>query len=982
MAHPFGDLLNQYRARKHGLTQARLARRAGYDPPLVTKLCQGRKELTGPSGRERVVRLMGVLRDEGVLVTLEEANALLASAQLPPLFPGQPEEAALIQRLRGPNPPPPSRGSRPEESREASREGPARGGGAQVPTNLPAQLTHFVGREREVAEVRRLLGAHRLLTLTGAGGVGKTRLAIEVGLALVAGEAGTAAFADGVWLAELAPLADAALVPRAVAEAFRLPDAPVRTPAAALATHLAGKHALLILDNCEHVIAACAELVEALLGACPHLAILATSREALRAAGEVVWRVPSLTTPDPAHPPPLERVLDYEATQLFVEHAAAAQPGFELTPEGAAALAQVCHRLDGIPLAIEMAAAQVAGLSVAEVAARLDDRFALLTSGRRAALPRQQTLRATLEWSYQLLSASERVLLARLAVFADGCTAEAAQAVCADAANTAGTASPPLPSSPSPLLTHGGFGPGDVLPLLLDLVRKSLVVADARGGAGTGPTRRTRFHLLETVRQFALGKLNELGETDAMYERLAAFLLARPGPAAHGVHGRAATAGLDQVEAELGNVRALMAWARARPDEGALSLRLAIALSGVWVYRGHLAEPQAWLEETLARGEAVSADLRVGALNGLLRLLYYRGYNLARWAAPAEESLALSPQIDDASERFESLFWAGLAALHRSDTRRAEALLEEGLAFAQQGEYSHGEYASLEGLALVRLRQGDHPSATSLLRQSLQVAREVNNETDVRITLLLLPAVDQRAALALCEREVALCRAGDNPEGLASTLQIYAQSLLAVGETAWARDTLEECLALWRTLGVRWNGGGGMARTLLDLGQAAWLQGDPATARARFEESLEQYRHVGDARQTARLQVLAGYTRLAQGDVTGASATFGQGLALFRELGHWDGLDLALAGVGALAEARGQDERATRLFAAAAVPPPVLFPDWPADRIIFEREVAAARQRYDSPAFAAAWAEGQAMTMDQAVAYALHAGKEDEPPTG
>jgi non-specific serine/threonine protein kinase len=337
--------------------------------------------------------------------------------------------------------------------------------------NLPLQLTSFVGREQALAEVGRLLATTRLLTLTGAPGVGKTRLALQL-----AGE-GREAYADGVWLVELAPLADPALVPQAVATAVGVREQPGRRLVDTLADAVRGQELLLVLDNCEHLVEACATLADRLLRAGPRLRVLATSREALGIAGETTWWVAPLALPaaEPMAAAGSERLAALEANeavQLFVERARAAQPAFALTERNAGAVGQVCRRLDGIPLALELAAVRVPALGVEQLAQRLDDRFRLLTGGRRTALPRQQTLRAAVDWSYTLLPEAERVLLRRLAVFAGGWTLAAAEGVCGG----------------------DGLEAVDVFPLLVDLVDKSLVVAEPEDA-------EPRYRLLETLRQ-------------------------------------------------------------------------------------------------------------------------------------------------------------------------------------------------------------------------------------------------------------------------------------------------------------------------------------------------------------------------------------------------------------------------------------------------------------------------------------------------
>ncbi len=292
--------------------------------------------------------------------------------------------------------------------------------------NLPIQATSFVGREKEIKEVKALLAKTRLLTLTGSGGAGKTRLSLQVAADLVEGEG------DGVWLAEFAPLSDPGLVPQTVAQALGVREEPGRPITQTLVDFLKPKSLLLVLDNCEHVLDAAAQLCDAILRACPNVRIIASSREGLNIAGETTYRIPSLTVPDLRQTATPESLSQYEAVRLFIERAQAAQPAFSVTNANAPAVAQICHRLDGIPYAIELAAAKVRALSAEQISARLDDRFRLLTGGSRTALPRQQTLRAMIDWSYDLLSPEEQTLLRRLSVFAGGWTLEAAEAVCAD----------------------------------------------------------------------------------------------------------------------------------------------------------------------------------------------------------------------------------------------------------------------------------------------------------------------------------------------------------------------------------------------------------------------------------------------------------------------------------------------------------------------------------------------------------------------
>ena len=393
------------------------------------------------------------------------------------------------------------------------------------PSNLPLQLSSFVGREKELAEVRRLLQDTRLLTLTGPGGCGKTRLAVVAANELLG------RFEDGVWLVELAPLADPSLVPQAVASTLGVRERPGSSLAVALSDYLRTRKLLLILDNCEHLIDACAELAEAWLHSSPGLRVLATSREALGITGEVAWPVPSLSLPDLRRLPDLESLPRYESARLFVERTAAVRPDFTLTEQNASAVAQVCYRLDGIPLAIELAAARTKVLSVEEIAARLGDSFRLLAAGSRTAMPRQRTLHATMDWSHKLLGQKERVLFRRLSVFAGGFTLEAAESICAGEE----------------------LQRDEVLELLSQLVDKSLVVAQERDGAA-------RYRLLETVRQYGRERLEEAGEAALVREQHAGHYLAVAEEAEPELKGERQLAWLERLEQEHDNLRVAMAW--------------------------------------------------------------------------------------------------------------------------------------------------------------------------------------------------------------------------------------------------------------------------------------------------------------------------------------------------------------------------------------------------------------------------------------
>jgi predicted ATPase/class 3 adenylate cyclase len=613
-------------------------------------------------------------------------------------------------------------------------------------TNLPVQPTSFIGRAREQAEVRLLLGAAPLVTLTGTGGAGKTRLALEVAAGLVA------AHADGVWLVEFAALADPALVPQAVAQALGLREEPGRPLLATLTAHLQPKALLLVLDNCEHLIGACAELATALLRACPQLRLLATSRAALEVPGETLYRVPSLAAPDPDQLPPPEQLPAYEAVQLFVARARARRSDFALTARNAPAVAAVCARLDGMPLALELAAARVSVLPVEGIAARLDDRFRLLTGGPRTALPRQQTLRATLDWSYDLLSESERWLLERLSVFAGGWTLDAAEAV------GVGVGS------------EGSLRVPEVLDLLGGLVNKSLVQAAEADG-------ELRYGLLETVRQYGQERLAATDETEGVRDRHLGYYLALAEEAEPALKGATQGAWLGRLEAEHDNLRAALSWARAA-GEAELGLRLAGALWRFWGYRGYFGEGRSWLEAALAEGGPAPTAARAKALNGAGNFAFYQD-DYGRAAALYEEGLALQRALGDTRGIAGSLGNLANVAFRHGDYGRVAGLYEESLALFREAGDRWGIAHTLDNLGTVARQQGNFERAVALHMEGLVLKRVLGDTRGIAASLFNLGHAaytqsDYPRAAALYAESLALKRELGATEGIARALEGFA----------------------------------------------------------------------------------------------------------------------------------------------------------------------------------------------------------------
>ena len=628
--------------------------------------------------------------------------------------------------------------------------------------NLPLALTSFVGREAELEGVRRMTRRGRLLTLTGAGGCGKTRLALEAARCFAgeiyerSSEGPAGEFPDGVWLVELDSLREPSLVAPEVASVLGVEERPGRELKRELPVALRDERLLILLDNCEHLAGACAELVEGLLRRCPGLAVLATSRELLGVAGERVWPVPALSVPDS---PSLELALRCESTRLFVERAADASPVFELTEANAPAVTEVCRRLEGMPLAIELAASRVRSITVAQISDRLDDALGLLASGLRTAPERQSTLRATLDWSHDLLSSRERAIFHALSVFSGGFTLEAVEEVCATEVGD-----------------EAGENRDPVLEALSRLVDKSLVQARREGEAA-------RYRLTEVIRQYAARKLEEAGETDVMRWRHAVFFRdfaeeAEP----ELVGGPDRELWLGRVDADLDNVRAALLWA-AESGDAELGLRLCCALAWFWLRRGRLAEGRAAVERALeagaapaletakalhvsggiawAQGDRVAARSRLGEAVARFRELDAYEWRDA-WLSSAlsiysfellsqgevEEAIALAVEsiagarrFGEGSELARGLAALGLARMAAGDFGGAKPPLEESAAICRRLEDGWLLSYPLGGLAVIALRAGDHERAQSLAEESIRALRDLGDKWLLENSLVCLAVV-------------------------------------------------------------------------------------------------------------------------------------------------------------------------------------------------------------------------------------------------
>ena len=843
---------------------------------------------------------------------------------------------------------------------------PLRTSKAFAATNLPVQLSSFVGRDAELTQLRELLADNRMVTLTGAGGVGKTRLAVQVA-AQLAGE-----FSDGVWYVDLAPITDPELVGVTVARALGLPDQPGRSTMDTLLRFVRDRQLLVVLDNCEHLLDASAALVAAVLSGAARLTLLATSREAIGVAGEVSWRVPSLS-------------LAGEAIELFTDRARHARPDFTVTDDNAAAVAEICGRLDGVPLAIELAAARVRALSLAEILDSLHDRFRLLTGGARTAVRRQQTLRASVDWSHALLTEPERVLLRRLAVFLGGFDLDAAQTVGTDT----------------------DVERFQVLDLLTLLVDKSLVVADDSVG-------RTRYRLLETVRQYALEKLGESGEADSVrarhrdhYTSMAALLDA---PAGRDYERR-----LEQAELEIDNLRAAFGWSRENSDiEPALAL--ASSLQPLWQGRGRLREGLAWFDAALADLDAhhleVAAAVRARALADRAMLAIWVG-------APdsldqAQQALAIAREVDDPALLARALTACGYVTAFSAELAGpyfAEAI---GLARALDDRWRLSQILGWQTAAAVLV--GDPIGIRAAGEEGRDLADAIGDRYHSRLCRCFLGVAqvwqgDLAGAVAQFRQVAAESEAAHDEIRRVASLAYQGHALAYQGETGAARAAADAAVAAaaelgeiaagvaYTTLGVAALAAGDVA-TALEAYEAAWqhLSFQPHAAAARRAFAAQAALAGGDliaARRGAddAVSTTAGWysslaltTRarvaIAQGEPEQAERDAHDALTMAASLQAYSGISDTLECLAALADDAGSHREAARLFGAAVAirehMGEVRFKIYDAG---YQASVAALRDTMGEKDFDAAWTEGAALSTEEAIGYAQRGRGQRKRPT-
>jgi predicted ATPase/class 3 adenylate cyclase/DNA-binding CsgD family transcriptional regulator len=828
---------------------------------------------------------------------------------------------------------------------------------------LPSPLTSFVGRVEQIEEVRRLLADNRLVTLTGAGGVGKTRLAVRV----------AAGLDDEVWYVDLAPLADADVVPVAVIRALGLPDQPGRPALDTLLRFVDERRALIVLDNCEHLLDACADLIVAVLDASAGVTLLTTSREPIGIPGEVTWRVPSLSP-------------EKEAADLFADRARLVRPDFSLTDDNAGSVIEICRRLDGVPLAVELAAARVRALSLAEILDSLHDRFRLLTGGSRTAVRRQQTLRASVDWSHALLTEPERVLFRRLAVFMGGFDLDAAQ----------------------PVAGGGDVESYQVLDLLTLLVDKSLVVAEARRG-------RMRYRLLETVRQYAQEKLGESGEADDVrsrhrdYYTAWAALLDAPNLA-----GREAM--IDQAEIEIDNLRGAFAWSREQSD-GNRALQLASALHPMWFARGRIQEGVAWFDAVVTDEVAERLDLEpvVVARAFADKAMLTAWVGAPDSAAHAERAVAAARELEDASLLGRALTARSFVGAWNADLVGRE--LVQAIDISRTANDPFAMAQNLAGQAYAAMIAGDPRAARQAAEDGRDIADSIGDgflSRTCRIWLAYSKMVCGDLAGATAENRAVLAdsEAARDLMWRAGSLTGQAQVLAYTGEAEAARVMAEAAVQGSGQIGELYEGFAQFAAAI-----AALAAGDPAAAKD-YGQTATQLLAGQSAELVAALRL--GDAALALGDVDAARGYVDQAVsathgwhnivamttrarislvdgepdraerdahdALACAVGF--GMELAIPDIleclGAAAAEVSSYHEATRLLGAAhAIRQRIRAVRFKIHDATYEALVATIRNGLDENDFDAAWTEGAALSTQDAVAYAQRGrGERKRPPSG
>jgi predicted ATPase len=848
--------------------------------------------------------------------------------------------------------------------------------------NLPVQLTSFVGRHEETLEIARIIPTVRLLTLTGPGGIGKTRLALQVAASALDD------YTDGVWFVDLAPLQDASLVPGAVAAVLGIHESADVEWTEAICDCLRTARALIVLDNCEHVVSACADLCTALLRATASVSVLATSREPLSMSGESVRRVPPMMVPSPGAIKSGEDLLTSEAGALFVARGRSVDAAIHFSPRDAATVASICERLDGVPLAIELAAVRLKVLSVAEIHERLTNRLQLLAATKRDVAARHRTLRATIEWSHELLSHAERLLFRRLSVFAGGWTLAASESICAGE----------------------DLNASDVLDVLSSLVDKSLVMAEP----GTG---ETRYRMLETIREFAHEQLLATGEHDACRRKHSDFFLRFAEAAAPELLGAQQAEWFRRVEVEYANLRVAMAAAAIEDDAGESGgcLRFVAALGRFWIIRGHVTEGSLWVSKALARADSPGQPVQRGRALEIAGDLATEQGDYATACSYYEELLSISQASGDEFGIGTAYLSLGHVRFRQGDHTEATACYEKSVTFFRRCGYKLGIAGCCGSLGNLAALRGDYSQAQTLRHESLTTYRELGAIEGVAIALQGMAEdayaqCDWQGARTLLEESLTIFERVGSRKGVASVCLSLGDLASDVGNYPLAHSMFERARTSFTDLrnnagivrtrlrqgrlaarerdypraGSMFQEGLAVARgmqtkrwiglALQGLGRIAAHEGDAKRSRALYEESLGLSRELGVQREAAQsLNGLGSAARLEQA-YRSALVHHRRALEAFHSLDDKTGVAETLNFLAAASASAGLDTRAATLFGAAtALFETIRLAPCPADLDLcgYTDCLARLRTSLGHRAFDEAWRDGRALSVDAAIRLGL-----------
>ena len=808
--------------------------------------------------------------------------------------------------------------------------------------NIPLDLTSFIGREKEVADVQRIISENRMLTLNGVGGTGKTRLALTAARELVD------SFADGIWLVELSTIFEPGQVLRAIAATLDVREKANKPLLETLIETIHARSILLIMDTCEHLLTACASFAEKLLTACPNLKLLATSREALGLPGEMTYHVPSLRLPDPKNHPDVDELWAVESMRLFHDRAVSVKPDFKPDAAQTEAVAKICSRLDGIPLAIELAAARVRALPVEEIARRLSDRFRLLTGGNRSAMPRQQTLQALVDWSYDLLTEDEKILLRRLSMFTGGCTLVAAESVCSD----------------------GGLKKDEILNLIARLVDKSLLNYSEESGSA-------RYDMLETIRQYAREKLIQSGEIEFSRRKHLAYYAEFTAEVAPQLWHANQREWMDRLEEEHDNLRAALEWSLCEDcgeDLLPMGMRIAAAIAYFWLVRGHWSEAWDWMKELLEAPGAAEMKNEVKT-----QLLYSAGslvkdlgdVNMAKdlFSQTLKDSRAMK---DQRSQAF-ALLGLGEIALNAHAIPEAKTHIDHALTIFRTMDDKIGILLALADKGGIAADTQGYDKAKEYYRENIKICREIGHELGVAGSLVALGCIetyfgDREQGRNYLQEGLAIFRKSGDKSGIAGGLAAMGLSELYSEDMDRSKEHYEEALKITREL----RSGPGIGTALIALGEIARAQSDYAAARDFYEEALHINEHLGQMGIVSIVAHNLGYVARHQGEFEKAIEFFRHSLSISITRDQRRFIYYCLSGIACVLVDMGQSETAARIFGFTEdMALKGHFDFDPVDRWEVKQSLKKLDQTISDKEKAILWVEGKAMRLEEILHIAM-----------